>query len=127
MGVSPGDTFRGDPSALGTAGGAHLWIIVDVYTPELDTCVLAVMVNATSNIPGAGDTSCVLEKGDHPFIHHRSYVFYLKTYEISVTELQALKLPADEPVSPSLLTRIRQGLHKSTFTKQRFKDNVPKI
>ncbi len=129
MPIRAGDTFVGHPAQpLGTAISAHLWIVVHVYTPELDTTEFAVLVNVTSWLP-SGDQSCVVVPGDHAFIAHQSYVYYQRAMEVAVTDLMPLlqqqKLYPHGPASASLLTRVRRGLHASKFTPKRLKGIVP--
>ncbi|MEY4514852.1 MAG: hypothetical protein RLZZ450_6974 [Pseudomonadota bacterium] len=118
--VSPGDTFLGDPT--GFSGGNHLWIVVAVNKSDMDTSVLAVLVNATTVVPRC-DMTCVVNKGDHPFIVHASFIFYQKAAEIPVEDLATLKPQAR--CSDGLLKRVRQGLHRSPHTKRGLKPKVP--
>lgn len=122
MSVSPGDTFLGDPRVSQSTVG-HLWIVVEVYTPDLDTCVIAIMANATSGALDC-DHCCVIERGDHPYISHQSFVYYREMVEIPVENLAHLKQL--EPLSVDLLSRVRQGLHRSKFTPRGFKSKVPR-
>jgi len=101
----------------------HLWVVVEVYTPELDTGgQVAVLVNCTTWV-ATGDPACVVDEGDHPFLKHRSFMFYQRAAEVPVAEIS--KLTTREPVSPELLTRIRRGLRASKFTKRGLKGLVP--
>lgn len=123
MSVHPGDAFLGDPRQL-AAQTRHLWIVVHVHESGLDTCALAVLVSATSWIPG-GDTSCALDVGDHPFIAYRSFVYYQMAVEIPVTDVEQ-NMQRYAAVSPAVLTRLRQGLHASRFTPRGLKRKVPR-
>jgi hypothetical protein len=105
-------------------GGKHLWIVVAVNESDFDTAIYVVLVNVTSTAPG-GDTSCVLERGDHEFISHRSYVYYGAIQEREPSEIAHLEV--QPPCSADLLKRIREGLHRSRFTRRGFKDKVPKV
>lgn len=119
--VFAGDTFHGHPGPLGGVS-AHLWIVVHVHAPPLDTCELAVLVNVTTWIP-TGDGSCIVDPGDHPFIHHRSFLYYREAREVPVADIT---MRPHEPVSAALLSRVRRGLHASKFTAKRFKLCVPR-
>lgn len=119
MAIKEGDAFRGDPQAI-QGQTPHFWVVLAVYDSELGEGVLAVMVNATSN---PADRTCVINKGDHPYFSHQSYVFYPKTWEFPVGEIEKMECLA--PVSPELLSRIRRGLHASRLAPKRFKGIVP--
>ena len=70
-----GDTFH---------GGGHLWIAVAKAKPSGDI----VAFNITTYRPGTlgSDGSCVLENGEHPFIKHKSEVYYAGGLLLSVQQ-----------------------------------------
>lgn len=115
-----GDTFFGSPGPLPAKAG-HLWIIVHIYDDDLLGAV-AVLVSVTMSNP-TKDRSCVLNRGDHPYIAGESTIYY-KAYEILVTELPVGMQPR-EPATADLLARVRQGLHASKFTPKGLKAKVP--
>jgi len=59
--VSQGDTFLGGSEVHGTD---HLWIVIN--EPHVRNGV-ALIVNISKLRPGA-ETTCVLQKGEHPFL-----------------------------------------------------------
>lgn len=82
-----------------------------------------VIVNITSR---AFDDSCVLDVGDHPFIEHKSYVYYRKACigEVSAIE-QALRgnvVQRDQDMQPATLRRIQEAALRSTGTPNEVKD-----
>jgi hypothetical protein len=101
------------------------------YTPHLNIvltepwkhkgseCVL--LVNVTSIRDGIWhDPACVLQKGEHPFITHNSYILYAKAhlanvnYLLKIISLERNNSQAD--VSELLYKRICTGLINSDFT-----------
>jgi hypothetical protein len=64
-----------------------------------------------------------LQRGDHPFITHDCAVYYQQAQELPVQEIETMR--RQDPVSGQLLSRIRQGLHRSKFTKRGLKSKVP--
>jgi hypothetical protein len=91
----------------------------------------AVIVNITSmTIPRFADRTCVLSPTDedaYEFVKHESFVFYAEAREIEVAELEKLEAKRKRPVSPSLLSRMRAGLHQSRQTRRGFKIRVPVV
>ena len=72
------------------------------------------------------DDTCVLEKGDHPFIKHRSYVAYNYSSITSIRDLndnnKRGKIHRQEPISEETLTRICEGLLESKHTLPKIKN-----
>lgn len=73
------------------------------------------IANVTSHRPGK-DESCVLEKGDHPCITHKSVVNYREARLVASAGNQSLEqllkrgnLIQEERVSDAILERIRRG------------------
>jgi hypothetical protein len=119
--VTAGDTFLIEPP--GTNGG-HLWIVLVVYCNELDGTNYAEIVNVTS-IRHGHDTACILRQGDHPFVHHDSFVFYGGARTVEIAKLDKLSVARQERVSDKVLIRVVRGLHCSKFTKRGIKKLVP--
>jgi len=106
--VAAGDAFHFDPDLAG--GNPHLWVVLHVFTPELDTEEYAWIVSITT-WNAQGDDACQLNRGDHPFLHHLSYVFYRKALQVPVANLAAGH--KRESFSPAVLRRILLGVHTS--------------
>ena len=98
----------------------HLWVVVSDPARDRKHVVIA---NMTS---GGLDESCVLGPGDHPFIQHRTVVRYDKARIESDADLEKLvssgSITPDEPVSPDVLKRIREGAAKTDRIPFRCKD-----
>lgn len=124
--ICAGDSFLADPSVQHCP---HLWVILAIYVPDLDDSEWALIVNVTS-MTKVYDPACVLKPTDadrHPFVHHASYVPYVHAREVEMKWLLAIpEKDRHAPTMPDLLRRMRAGLHKSQFTKRRFKSLVPK-
>ncbi len=67
-------------TVLAPVGGSdHLHVICNdpVHYPIHGCdCVLAVNITTIYPPPAHHDPACILRAGDHPFIHHDSYVYY---------------------------------------------------
>lgn len=63
-----------------SGGTDHLFFICNdpVYYPKMaKECFLAVNISTVK--PGIEhDSTCILNAGDHPFVHHSSFVYYKK-------------------------------------------------
>lgn len=114
MQISAGDTFLFDPD---DGGNPHLWIVLKVYR---DDCggERVLLVNVTSWTPH-GDKTCLLERGDHPFIGHKSYAYYGAMRDCEPSDLD--EAPKHVPVSKPLLDRLLSGALKSPHTKRGMK------
>jgi hypothetical protein len=69
---------------------------------------------------------CLVERGDHPRISHKSCVAYNEARVTTLVQLNTLQdgglLSIQPPVSDELLNRIRDGVSKSTRIKPKFID-----
>ena len=99
----------------------HLWFIVS--DPTLDE-LNVLLVNLTTWKTGK-DGSCILDRGDHPFITHKSIINYADARVTSIAKLAKLhelnQIYRKEPLSPAVLARIRQGLRMSPHSIHRHK------
>ncbi len=100
----------------------HLWfVLTDPHgnPPK----VVAVMVRTSKTFT---DETVLLEKGDHPFIVHRSCVHFSSAQRFRVDSIMRraadghCDLRAD--MSAQLLTRVRNGLRASPFTVHAIRD-----
>jgi len=108
--------------------GDHLYIVLnDPQTFESygrHACV--VLVNLSSVREGMPyDETCVLEASAHPFVRHRSFVFYRnarveqESHILQLTQRGLFK--PHVPVSVEVFQRIKAGLFDSPHTKREFK------
>jgi len=101
-----GDTFRFADKRL----EQHLWVIIS--DPLIDVADPVVIVRLTTNRRGR-DRTCVLQPGDHPFITHETVVDYEEALETSNPCLDGFvghgHAFLQEPATPEVLSRIRQG------------------
>jgi hypothetical protein len=107
--VKGGDTFI--PAHL----DKHLWIILS--DPSLDS-ENVVIVNFTTHTIDE-EQHCVVNKGDHPFVKHKTAVRYRDAKSVTVSQLKKLVQSAlikpNSPLSPTLLKRVRNGAGQSDF------------
>ncbi len=106
MGLRGGDTFQAaDPQRE-----PHLWIILSA--PERYPEAPVLIVNLTSLRPGS-ETTCLLTRGDHPFIRHKSCVNYRDSRLVDRRKLEDAferrLLLRRRRMSARLLRRIRAG------------------
>lgn len=97
----------------------HLSIICcdPVYYPRtLTDSVLIVNISTVSNMPHV-DHTCILSVGEHPFIHHDSFVFYNKADIYSVNSLVDNvtngNFVCHEPCSEAVFAKILSGFDVS--------------
>lgn len=95
----------------------HLWIVVAGPTDGAEF----VIFNLTTWKDGC-DESCIVRRGDHPFVTHDSFIAYARGQILSTNNwilLQRYGCTIRDPVSPELLDRIRHGALASDFTPQK--------
>ena len=93
----------------------HLWIVVSDPAQDPNR---ALVVNLTSWSKDK-DQSCVLERGEHPFLNRKTCVNYRESNITSLHKIQAALdagwLRTGQNVSAKVLRSIRQGASVSTF------------
>jgi len=113
--VSAGDTFLVAPPFH------HLNVVCS--DPVADPSKV-LLVSITTFRPKE-DESCILVKGDHPFIKHKSCMRYKDARVASVAQIRTLlnggQMTRREPVSVELLARIRDGAAKSDFLPEEYR------
>ena len=103
-----GDTFEDgyDP---------HLRLVIAGPTPDGRVAI----ANFTTCTEGC-DQSCIVCKGDHPYLKHDSFVYYQRASIEAVSDIQHLlgtrHCTLHQPLSNGLLKRIRDGAIASEFT-----------
>lgn len=113
------DTFQ--PMHPGERG--HLWIVI---ASAADGAVLTVNF---STLAHNDDHSCVINEGEHPFVHHPTVIPFVKMKEVS-PEMQRHMLAnptiavPNARVSKSLLARIQNAALASKMVSARFKQVI---
>lgn len=123
--IRPGMCFWG---ALGENGTEHLHIILaNVPGSQPLLCAVSVSSNNTKN-SRMFDDSCILNAGDHPAIHHSSFVVYAKTHAVSPAVLQDLlhrrRLRQSAALDLSVFHRVLEGALKSRRIREIYKGPV---
>jgi len=107
--VSAGDTF------LVAQPFNHLYVVCS--DPRIDTSKVLLVSFTTFRIKE--EKCCMVERGEHPFIQHKSCIRYrdAKTASIDaiVRLVNANQMKRREPVSEDLLARIRKGAGESEY------------
>jgi len=129
MNLNAGDTFVGDPSALDTTGGKHLWVVLHRYRAD-DGVERIILINFTSVTKrGWTDESCVVKPGDpgvHSFIKKPSFALYEEAREFEVGDIDLTKCEQRERVSPTLVHKLQKGWHNSKGTPKELRSLVPR-
>lgn len=114
MSFSAGDTFE-NKSARSTP--IHLWAVISDTQQSVDEIVIVNFTSWREN----GDKSCLLDKGDHPYIHHQTYINYRDAYVVTLAKLEELEskglITRNETLKSSILARVREGAMVSPFAK----------
>jgi hypothetical protein len=94
----------------------HLFIIL---TEPVDGVVIT--VNLSSCKTSFYDNSCLLDKNDHSFIKHKSYIVYHRAEILKITQLENMTIRQLEQVTDDVFSRIVGGLLKSRQTPNKVK------
>ncbi|MCK5226129.1 MAG: hypothetical protein KAQ89_05380 [Planctomycetes bacterium] len=102
---------------------SHLWIVISELTNSLEQVII---VNFTScRDSGDIDQSCLLNKGEHPFLMHKTYVNYRDAQIPQICNLKKAEaaelITRKEPISKVLLAKILEGAKASPFLKFEFR------
>jgi hypothetical protein len=105
--MKAGDAFRiPEP---GTSLDSHLWVVIS--DPSIDPQRVLV-VNFTTRRKDS-DPACILQAGEHPFVHHETCVNYAGAKVVTGAQIQKLLqkglLTNHAALSAALLKRIRDG------------------
>jgi hypothetical protein len=104
--MKPGDTFLGGREVH---GDDHLWLVIN--DPSAHGGVVLI-VNVSTLRPNA-ETTCLVQRGEHPFIQHDSYVRYgsaRKAREVDLEKLvRAGRLRPHQIANKALLEKVRAG------------------
>lgn len=95
----------------------HLWVIISNVKQSSNEVVI---VNFTT-FDNRKDSSCVLDKGEHPFVNHRTSVNYYDAKTVSMKTLTQLEsygsITRKEDLSDEVLAKILEGAAISPFLK----------
>lgn len=110
----------------------HLYFICNdpVFYPSLgkDTFLA---VNLTSVVPEIKfDTTCVLDRGDHPFIQHPSYIFYQRAEIFGVDTVTQQVISGDirthQLCDKTVFRRVLSGFECSEHVKPKIRNYYQK-
>ena len=111
--MNVGDTFLN----LNPDTPSHLWVVIAGPTAEDEVAI----VNLTTKTLASDDT-CVVTKGEHPFVQHATIIDYRRGKMIAKRTLDGAQehgyLLTQAPVARALLRRIQEGALASRFTQQ---------
>lgn len=115
MALLQGSTFVNQSSPILKS---HLWVIISDTSLSTDKVVIANVTTWRDIAIHLNDESCIINKGEHGFIEHKSYVNYKETVIVSVDQLQKLEhlLKFYEACNPELLEKILLGATISMHT-----------
>lgn len=94
----------------------HLFIML---TAPIDDDVITVSLSSCKT--QFYDKSCILNKGEHSFIKHKSYIAYHRSGVLKVIQLENMTIKQLEQVSDDVFKRIIGGLLKSKQTPNKVK------
>jgi hypothetical protein len=93
----------------------HLWLILS--DPEINADKV-VIVNLTTHTLDE-EPHCILQKGDHPFIKHKTAIRYRDSKCVALPQLEDLVasggLRKHNPLSAAILKKIRDGASLSKY------------
>jgi len=94
----------------------HLWVLL--WGPEgLARAFLSIHLSTWRK---GRDRTCLIQAGEHAFVHHETYVVYNAAKRLTEAALQdavgARQAIPRDPVSPVLPERLRAGFIASPFT-----------
>jgi hypothetical protein len=105
--MNAGDTFR--IPQPGTSLDSHLWVVISDPVVDAERVLI---VNFTTRRKDS-DPACILQAGEHPFVHHETCVNYAGAKVVSRAQIQILLqrglLSSHTSLSVNLLKRIRDG------------------
>ena len=111
--ISVGDTFF----VQYPKNKSHLFfVIMDICekTPNLYICA---MLSSWKDDSVYCDPACIINKGEHPFVDHKSYIAYRGTIVLTKDDLSLYidsgRFRKDVPASSELIERIRKSALKS--------------
>lgn len=109
----------------GPVNHLHFICCDPVYYSRLGReCVLAVNIS-TVNDGTEYDQTCILDSGDHPYIHHPSYVYYRKADVFGSENISRNVAEGNfsihSPCSDTTFNRVMQGFESSEEVRYKIK------
>lgn len=115
-----GDAFYGGRELH---GDDHLWIVINDPAAHGGK---ALIVNITSLKGAFVDMTCVVEKGEHAFVRHRSYVRFNGSRVADATDLDEAErkglIRRRDSASAALLEKIRLAAKSAPRLKNEYRD-----
>jgi hypothetical protein len=103
---------------LPNVGGSHFWVIISDPKKDPDNVLIVSLTTDRQD----KDHSCVLDRGDHPMVTHRTCVDYRRARIVRLAELYAGKdsgaFLLKDPASPAMVRAIQEGAARSDFLKE---------
>ncbi len=121
--MKKGGTFYGNPEG---ASQPHLHCIITDSSEhkEKGKCLFVHMISYNEGNPYS-DRSCILNKGDHPFITRPTCINYAAATEIDLENLEfavsRCLCEENAPLSLEILERIREGARLSDHLPRKYK------
>lgn len=106
----------------GQIGGSksHLFVLCNdpIYYPRLNVdAVLSVNITSWTGLEQHDDSTCIINVGDHPFIKHKSFVFYggawITGAQTIIKNVQESNYEPMGQLDESVLQRILKGFEVS--------------
>lgn len=115
------------PSGPGNKNHLHVIVYGPSGIPHYGTVDQLVFVGMSTIYPEVWhDSSCVVRKGDHPFVSHDSYMYYRKSFISSVPHTmdmiqKGVWIPMDSFSAP-LMKRVMSGLKGNESASREVRD-----
>jgi len=113
-----GDTFYISDRGVDT----HLWVVISDPDRDAERVVLVSM----TTYEDYKEDVCLLDVGDHPRLSRKTCIAYNEARMTTLEKLRVLQdrghLIVQAPLSKEVLTRIRDGVSKSTKIKPKYID-----
>jgi hypothetical protein len=117
--MAKGQTFLSNEEKTPRGPVRHLNVIITEPSEDMNYLVVPVTTyreDAGRPVPGQ-DNSCILAAGCHPFIKHKSYVYYKYARQMSALEIvigiQKGLLIKREDMNPSIIQDMQRGAEES--------------
>jgi hypothetical protein len=112
-GIQAGDAFFApwpEPDAV-----THLFFVISDSAQDRDRLVVVPLMTWDQY----KDNTCTIEKGEHDFVRHRSYIDYrcakMVAADFVEKQIKTRAFRKHSPASATLLAKIREGAAKSDF------------
>lgn len=101
----------------------HLWMVIsDPQKSRNEVLIVNLTTVQGSNV----DTTCIVRRGEHPFVSRDSFVYYAEARCTREADLEALlirKMLSESAIlSAELLEKVTRGAVESPHTKKKYKE-----